>query len=106
MLPRKDGLVATVLLSLSISVTAAASIPKSIRWVDCSKNVPSTLDLTNVNLAKLPSTLHCGQIDVPMDYSKPLSPHNTITLGLAMHRPAKPKGALFVFVNPHLVARL
>ncbi|KAK1763255.1 hypothetical protein QBC33DRAFT_248438 [Phialemonium atrogriseum] len=31
-----------------------------------------------------------------MDYSRPLSPNNTITLGLAMYRPAKPKGVLFI----------
>ncbi|KAF4628966.1 hypothetical protein G7Y89_g9180 [Cudoniella acicularis] len=54
----------------------------------------SAIDVTN-----LPSTLHCGQLDVPMDYSKPFGETNMITLGLAMYRPANPKGVLFLPVS-------
>lgn len=100
MLTLKSVLPAAVLLLLSPRSFAKPTCAKPIRWVDCSEHVPSTLDLTGVNLNNLPPTLHCGQLDVPMDYSRPLSPNNTITLGLAMYRPAKPKGVLFVFVNP------
>ncbi|KAH8654995.1 hypothetical protein BGZ60DRAFT_546624 [Tricladium varicosporioides] len=74
-----------------------------IRWHDCSKSVPKGTGSTSFNesmvdLTNLPSTLHCGTIDVPMDYSHPLSTNNTITLGLAMYRPECPKGA--IFFNP------
>jgi hypothetical protein len=31
-----------------------------------------------------------------MDYNEPMSANNKITLGLAMYRPVKPKGVLFV----------
>ncbi|KAF2474348.1 alpha/beta-hydrolase, partial [Lindgomyces ingoldianus] len=70
----------------------------TIRWVDCSKNVPessSTFNASTIDLTSLPPNLHCGRLDVPMDYSKPFCDGNKITLGLAMVRPANPKGALF-----------
>ncbi|KPM41125.1 hypothetical protein AK830_g5432 [Neonectria ditissima] len=54
--------------------------------------------MTGVDLSNLPEALYCGRLDVPMDYSKPKSPENMITLGLAMYRPHKPQGVLFV--NP------
>ncbi|PMD32000.1 hypothetical protein L207DRAFT_441349 [Hyaloscypha variabilis F] len=75
------------------------SVPSSnIRWIDCTKNVPQSSQYFNtsaINLSNLPSTLHCGQIDVPMDYSKPFCETNMITVALGMYRPTKPKGALF-----------
>jgi len=92
-----------ILLVLWIGVlaipTESASVPFSgIRWVDCAKNVPQSSQYFNtslIDLTNLLSTLRCGQIDVPMDYSKPFCSTNMITLGLGMHRPSKPKGALF-----------
>ncbi|KAI1120119.1 hypothetical protein F5Y10DRAFT_290288 [Nemania abortiva] len=69
-----------------------------IQWVDCRAHVPSTLALNSTELANLPETLRCGQISVPMDYSRPCGFENNITLGIAMHRPQKAKGA--IFVNP------
>ncbi|RDL37041.1 Uncharacterized protein BP5553_04474 [Venustampulla echinocandica] len=85
-------------LSLALSV-ASHSIPVDrIKWTDCSKNVPQSTGSFNgsaIDLTNLPPTLHCGQIDVPMDYSKPLCHTNMITLRLAMYRPANPKGVLF-----------
>ncbi|KAF7969925.1 hypothetical protein HWV62_25528 [Athelia sp. TMB] len=42
----------------------------------------------------LPINLHCGLLVVPMEYSKPISSSNNITLGFAMRRPEKPKGLL------------
>jgi len=68
--------------------------PCTIKWVDCSLIVPSLLEGTGGNLTDLPSMLRCGQLDVPMDYTKPISAIDTITLGLAMYRPANPKGVI------------
>jgi hypothetical protein len=42
----------------------------------------------------LPLTLHCGQLDVPMDYSKPIGDSNTITLGFTMYRPNNSQGLI------------
>ncbi|CZR58678.1 uncharacterized protein PAC_08570 [Phialocephala subalpina] len=84
-----------------LSFSIARSIPQpEIRWIDCANAVPepttsSTFNTSTFNLTDLPSTLHCGQLDVPMDYSKPLCESNMITLGLAMYRPVNPKGVLF-----------
>ncbi|RDW61639.1 hypothetical protein BP5796_11531 [Coleophoma crateriformis] len=90
------------ILSVFHTLVAAGldSNASTIRWVDCKDNVPSEaiFDSTGIDLDNLPSTLHCGQIDVPMDYAKPLSSNNTITLGLAMYRPKNPKGV--IFYNP------
>ncbi|KAE9363001.1 hypothetical protein N431DRAFT_550765 [Stipitochalara longipes BDJ] len=85
-----------IVLALPIRSVPAPS--SNIRWTDCAKNVPESSEYFNtsaINLNSLPSTLHCGQIDVPMDYSKPFCETNMITLGLGMYRPTKPKGALF-----------
>lgn len=79
--------------------TLAAASPE-ILWTDCSEHIPpsTVFDSTGVDLQHLPSTLKCGQIVVPMDYARPLSESNNITLGLAMHRPLHPKGAIFLLV--------
>ncbi|KAI0835936.1 hypothetical protein F5Y06DRAFT_114052 [Hypoxylon sp. FL0890] len=84
------------LLRLTASTQLDDSHENHIRWVNCSENVPSTLDRTGVDLANLPPELHCGQISVPMDYARPQGPNNTITLSLAMIRPRRPNGVLFV----------
>jgi hypothetical protein len=86
---------------LIAACTALATIAsaQSIEWVDCSQNVPDPatyLNVTGVDLNALPSTLHCGRITVPMDYSHPISPSNNITLGLAMYRPKSPRGVIFL----------
>jgi hypothetical protein len=86
---------------LSISSTSVTS--SSIRWTDCTKNVPESsrhFSTSAIDLSSLPSTLHCGQLDVPMDYSRPFCKTNMITLGIAMYRPSKPKGALFQYDLP------
>jgi hypothetical protein len=92
-----------ILTLLSSNLLANAhSIPSNfIKWVDCALNVPdvsgdTTFDPSTIDLAGLPSNLRCGQINVPMDYSKPMSTSNVITLGLATVRAAKSKGALFL----------
>ena len=76
--------------------------PPAIIWVDCAQFVPQStapsggsFNASTVDLQNLPSTLHCGRLDVPMDYSKPFSDDNKITLGVATYRPANPKGPLF-----------
>ncbi|KAF2812960.1 alpha/beta-hydrolase [Mytilinidion resinicola] len=85
-------------LAYLCAVLVGAASTHYIDWVDCSKHVPppaTFLNTTNVNLSSLPQTLHCGRINVPMDYSKPIGVNNNITLGLAMYRPANPKGVIF-----------
>jgi hypothetical protein len=84
-----------VLLLYAFSIGATG---QEIDWVNCSEHVPSPdiFNSTGVDLQHLPSTLKCGQLVVPMDYSKALTSTNNITLGLAMYRPAQPKGVIFV----------
>jgi type VI protein secretion system component VasA len=74
----------------------------TIRWVDCHDKVPEplvpVLNLTDTTTnATLPSNLFCGEMDVPMDYTKPFdSVKNNITIGFAMNRPKKrPSGLIF-----------
>jgi hypothetical protein len=73
---------------------------QTIRWVDCHANVPqpieSVLNVTGTSFnGSLPSTLFCGEMDVPMDYTKPFDAStNNITIGFAMNRPKKPSGLL------------
>ncbi|KAF8134130.1 hypothetical protein K438DRAFT_1997841 [Mycena galopus ATCC 62051] len=44
----------------------------------------------------IPSSLRCGELDVPMDYSKPFdSVTNNITIGFAMNRPTNPEGVIY-----------
>jgi hypothetical protein len=71
---------------------------QEIDWVNCSDHVPppDVFNTSGVDLQHLPSTLRCGQMVVPMDYSKPLGVENNITLGLAMYRPEQPKGVIFL----------
>lgn len=88
-------LLATSLAADGILATAVTRRTSSIQWVDCASNVPSTLTDANVTLpASLPSTLACGRLDVPMDYSQPISDNNTITLGFSMYRPENPQALL------------
>jgi hypothetical protein len=67
-----------------------------IRWIDCRDQVPFTLDLEGIDMKNLPGALHCGELVVPMDHAKPICAENNITLGLAMYRPEKPKGVVFL----------
>ncbi|KAJ7513156.1 Alpha/Beta hydrolase protein [Mycena galericulata] len=74
---------------------------QTIRWVDCHENVPQPVEsVLNVTAGtsfngNLPSTLFCGEMDVPMDYTKPFdSSTNNITIGFAMNRPQNPKGVV------------
>ena len=83
-----------------VLVVATSSSSRSsgpIQWVDCGQNVPVFFTLAQITIptTNLPSTLQCGQIVVPMDYWRPMSVNNNITLSLAMYRPAKPKGVIF-----------
>ncbi|KAF7295890.1 hypothetical protein HMN09_01132700 [Mycena chlorophos] len=76
-----------------------ATLPAPLRTVNCATNVPqpiaAALNLTTgVFPSQLPPSLVCGEIDVPMDYSKPLGPENNITVGFAMNRPQNPVGLM------------
>lgn len=81
-------------LATGNSSSAVETKPK-IQWVNCAEHVPAPFVTQNITLpSTLPSTLHCGLLVVPMDYSKQLSSTNNITLGFAMYRPKNPQGLL------------
>ncbi|KAJ7599803.1 hypothetical protein C8J56DRAFT_908924 [Mycena floridula] len=83
-------------LSIVLLASFCLSLPQSgndISWVDCAANVPQPLQGTNLTFP-LPTELHCGRLDVPMDYSKPKSPSNTITLGFSIYRPNNSQGLI------------
>jgi hypothetical protein len=90
-----------ILPILSWVLVVATSVSQrssgSIEWVDCSQNVPIYFSLANLSVptTDLPSTLQCGELVVPMDYEKPISAVNNITLSIGMYRPANPKGVIF-----------
>ncbi|KAF8133467.1 hypothetical protein K438DRAFT_1739249 [Mycena galopus ATCC 62051] len=97
------------LLAISLALTAlltpafARSIPvqrraanqTAIRWLDCYDRIPTTMQQEfNVSRSTpIPSTLQCGELDVPMDYSKPFDAvTNNITMGFAINRATNPEG--------------
>jgi hypothetical protein len=82
------GFAALAFTHISIAFTLRTN---GIQWVDCESNVPQPLQDTELP-KELPSTLRCGRLDVPMDYSKPFSIDNKITLGFSMYRPDNPQG--------------
>ncbi|KAJ9611511.1 hypothetical protein H2200_004695 [Cladophialophora chaetospira] len=88
------------LSSFVVTLTLALPTPPSIQWVDCRQHPPLSQNVSAMlqSVPTLPPQLHCGQIAVPADYSKPIGPENNITLGLAMYRPQNPRGA--IFFNP------
>ncbi|KAJ7168306.1 Alpha/Beta hydrolase protein [Mycena crocata] len=70
---------------------------QTIKWVDCHTRIPAIIgEALNVTASTpLPSSLFCGEMDVPMDYTKPFdSCNNNITIGFAMIRPEKPEGVV------------
>ncbi|KAJ7017861.1 hypothetical protein C8F04DRAFT_1405477 [Mycena alexandri] len=99
------------LLSLqAYQLTNAAAVPspkvgtnQTIRWVDCREKVPqpieSSLNVTSTNFnGTLPSTLFCGEMDVPLDYTQAFdAATNKITIGFAMNRPAKHSSGLIFY---------
>ena len=81
-------------LYVSFFLLALRAVGQKINWINCTDQPPNQY-YSSINETDLPSTLKCGQILVPMDYSRPISPTNNITLGLAMYRPTNPKGVVF-----------
>ncbi|KAF7362815.1 hypothetical protein MVEN_00631300 [Mycena venus] len=104
------GLLPLLVLQIlsSTSTTTASALPcterkaKTIRWVDCHHKVPeplqSVLNSTGETFTgNLPANLFCGEMDVPMDYTKPFDTvKNNITIGFAMNRPAKRASGLII----------
>ncbi|KAJ7860601.1 hypothetical protein B0H14DRAFT_2506294 [Mycena olivaceomarginata] len=99
------NLLPLLLLLQTLSPSTAAVIyndrkNQTIRWVDCYDKVPeplaAALNITGTTFTgTLPSSLFCGEMDVPMDYTKPFnSVTNNITIGFAMNRPKKSSGLL------------
>ncbi|KAJ7867867.1 hypothetical protein B0H13DRAFT_2351749 [Mycena leptocephala] len=95
------GLLLLLVLEVLTARTAASAIAsaqckaQTIRWVDCHDKVPdpvaSALNATGgIFTGNIPANLFCGEMDVPMDYTKPFDAvKNNITIGFAMNRPAK-----------------
>ncbi len=86
------------LLYVLPTLAGAAPAVGSIQWDDCRSHLPMSSNISELlsTVTTLPESLHCGRIVVPMDYERNLGPDNNITLGLAMYRPRKPKGAIFL----------
>jgi hypothetical protein len=80
-----------------VATSPAHRTPEPIQWVDCSQNVPQYISATypTLNTSAIPPNLKCGNLVVPMDYAKPVSSYNNITVSLAMYRPTNPKGVVF-----------
>ncbi|KAJ7017313.1 hypothetical protein C8F04DRAFT_1017845 [Mycena alexandri] len=74
-----------------VTVTTVPQPPQQIKWVDCHERIPTTVQATtNITASTpLPPNLCCGELVVPMDYSKLISADNNITVGFAMVRPPK-----------------
>ncbi|KAJ7679887.1 alpha/beta-hydrolase [Mycena rosella] len=108
---RKMGLLPLLVFLSTLTAPAIAStIPattqrkaQTIRWVDCHDKVPDglgdELNATNgVFTGTIPPNLFCGEMDVPMDYTKPFdAATNNITIGFAMNRPAKRAQGLILY---------
>ncbi|KAJ6455910.1 hypothetical protein C8R47DRAFT_996593 [Mycena vitilis] len=104
-----------LVLSLIECTTAAVVTPtaadhrpdrtnRTIRWVDCHDKVPnglqSALNVTDDGTftGTIPAGLFCGEMDVPMDYTKPFhTKTNNITIGFAMNRPAAQSSGLILY---------
>ena len=84
------GLAIIAIAASSVAIDAIRSKDR-ILWVDCASNVPQPLQGTALP-NKLPSALRCGRLEVPMDYTKPITANNVISLGFSMYRPDKPLG--------------
>jgi hypothetical protein len=84
------GLVTALSVGFSVAVKFA-EITNRIQWVDCASNVPLPLQAIALP-ATLPPSLHCGRLNVPMDYAKPITVNNMITLGFSMYRPDNAEG--------------
>jgi hypothetical protein len=85
-----------LLIAILLLASLCAALPhlqSTIQWLDCASHVPQPLKNTSLPVT-LPSTLHCGRLNVPMDYSKPMLENNTITLGFSIYRPKNPQGLI------------
>lgn len=84
---------AVTFLVIALPVLGTSKSTAEIQWVNCREHVPEPLQGFTLP-GSLPKNLHCGLLVVPMDYSKPISNSNNITLGFAMRRPENPQGLL------------
>lgn len=94
-----------LLSQLALGLGVIATVSPAIQWVNCTEHVPLPLQGTDTLPDPLPTTLHCGLLAVPMDYSKPISGQNNITIGFAMHRPPNPVGLLNLCALRHILPR-
>ncbi|KAJ6486969.1 hypothetical protein C8R45DRAFT_1145694 [Mycena sanguinolenta] len=92
-----------VFLRTSNAAAVLGCSDDTIRWVDCHERLPDLtaeeLNITSPTFpGTLPSNLHCGEMDVRMDYTKPFNANtNNITIGFAMLRPAQHASGLILY---------
>ncbi|KAJ7460970.1 Alpha/Beta hydrolase protein [Mycena galericulata] len=98
LLPISLGLISIIAPAYSLSVPLdRRDANQTIRWLDCTSRIPTTMqEEFNVTASTpIPSTLRCGELDVPMDYTKPFdATTNNITIGFAMNRPENAEGVI------------
>jgi hypothetical protein len=88
-----------LLLLLLASGSSSVGLPREelkgpdIQWIDCLSSIPAPLSNTTLP-SVLPSTLQCGRLDVPLDYSKEFGEGNKITLGFSIYRPNNSHGVI------------
>ncbi|KAH8796184.1 hypothetical protein DL96DRAFT_1541385 [Flagelloscypha sp. PMI_526] len=92
---------------ISLVVLAATSLASkftpTVRWIDCTQNVPAPLQAAFNSTTWPPGApaldgLQCGLIDVPLDYETPYGEDNKITVALSFFTPPNitPKGTIFI----------
>ena len=85
------------LISILLLASLCAALPylqSTIQWLDCASHVPQPLKNALLPVTLL-STLPCGRLNVPMDYSEPISENNTITLGFSIVLRLPPLNLIF-----------
>lgn len=88
--------VSLALLSINLTAASSGKFKQTrrpfINWVNCKDFLPTSLAgaLSNATLDALPSTLHCGRIEVPVDYSEPLC----VTNNIARYTPDNPRSTV------------
>ncbi|KAH8818585.1 Alpha/Beta hydrolase protein [Flagelloscypha sp. PMI_526] len=96
-------LLAIIPLVLLAVTSVASEFTPTVRWIDCTQNVPVPLQVAFNSTTWPPGAptldgLQCGLIDVPLDYEKSFGEDNKITVALSIFTPPNitPKGTIFL----------
>jgi hypothetical protein len=87
-----------VWFGLLAGAIASAISPETV-YVDCLQQVPQSildsLTVSNTSLpATLPTSLKCGYVVVPVGYSKPLTPANSLNVSFSINAINSTRGVL------------